>query len=441
MKRILTILITIAILVSVNGVLSYISLKKAEAAEGALSLNVIDNQTTLRTSTGNTASEGGDGSPFSLYPLNLRDVSCLYAVYKPNDFPSEHSLRLEKQFNNFSYEILGRLAACYGTLYYYLEKQASVPDYLTHDNDYVLNIADTLLSEYMNYKTVHNIMYAAYTDLGEDYEGWLWAKFFENQDYNTWWEFNGSNAMTFIQNSSGETDEANSLYCVLMECNLYEVMLNERITEYPATRETLAERITELRTRYMQKTEYLGFSESDADLIADYILRYVIGISNKNGIAVFNLIKKVVFAQLAEAVSIKRDEQLAGKGFSVKSLLSFVETVPTDTINSNIEISGAPHTLKFIVINGKIAREFNALPIFSFYKYNIFTVEKSEMKPPLIAEKYYYNKWFYISPGFKIEPLTVGDIENYASGEIVPVNDCIIIIPKQNSFRMYADKI
>ncbi len=440
MKTAITILLILALIVSVNGILSYISLKEADAAAAGLSVNVIDNQKASHTSTGNIAGEGGDSSPFSLYPLNLKDVSFLYAVYSPDTFPAIYTTQLKKQFNNFSYEIMGRLAACYGTLYYYLEKQASVPDYL-QTNDYLKNIATTLLGEYMNYKTVHNIMYAAYTDLGEDYEGWLWAEFFEKKDYNTWWEFNGSNAMAFIENSSGETDEVNSLYCAVLECNLYEVMLGERITEYPSTREALAERINELSAQYMQRTEYLGFSENDADIIADYILKHIIGISNKNGLAVFNLIKSVVFAQMSEAVSAKRDLQLAGKGFSVKSLLSFVEVQPTEIVNTKTEINGASHTLKFLVINSKLARSFNALPIFSYYKYSIFTVENGEMKTPLLAEKYYYNKWFYISPGFKVAPLTVQNIENYTLGELLPTYDCIILIPKQTVFKLYADPV
>lgn len=439
MGRVFTVIIILLMIVSVNGLWAYISLQNAVDDSENLNVSIINNETRLRTSAGNAAGEGGGGSPFSLYPLNLRDIDTLIAVYKPDKFPASYKTILKKQFTNFSFELLGRLAACYGTLYYYLENQGTVPDYLTHENEYFIDISETLLNEYMNYTTVRNIMYAAYNETGETFEGWLWNDFFESKDFNTWWEFNGSNTMNFIQNSSGETDEVNRLYCSLMECNLYEAMLAKKITLYPATREELALRIAELNEEYMANTEYIGFSERDADIISDYILKYVIGISNKNGIAVFRLIKKLVEAQIVEAVSEERNRQLAEEGFTVKNILKFIEYAPTTEIKAIKYFDADLYKLKFVVINSKLTREFNALPILSNYRYNTYIVDEETLKSPMIQEKYYYNKWYYISPQFKVSPLTVNNIQSYYNRELMPECDCIILKVSQNDFQLYAD--
>ncbi|NCA66658.1 MAG: hypothetical protein EOM87_01190 [Clostridia bacterium] len=441
MSRIITVLLILVVIISINGVLSYISLKDADAAANALNIALLNNDTVIRTGTGNTAGDDGGNAPFSLYPLNIRDVDFLYAVYKPAVFPVELESKLERQFNTFSYELLGRLAACYGTLYYYLEKQSTVPDYFTLNNKYLTNISDTLLSEYINYKAVQNIMYAAYINMGEDYEGWLWGEFFDRKDYNTWWEFNGSNAMSFIQNASGETDEINKLYCSILECNLYEIMLKERITVQPVTRNELAERITTLSARYKATTEYIGFSASDAALISDYILKYIIGISNKNGLSVFNLIKQVVEAQVIEAVSLKRNTQLNNKGFSTSSILVFNEIAPTVTIPTVTTIAEKKYNLKYAIVNSLLTREFNAMPITDNCAYNIDTVINGEFKQPFVLEQYYYNRWFYISASYKVSPLKFSDIETYRQGKLSPQGDCIILTPRGTQLKLFPIKV
>lgn len=437
MSKVITVLLILVTIISINGVLNYIALNNAEAASDSQNITIIDSQTRVKSADGNIAGEGGGDAPFSLYPLNLKDVNNFYAVYKPDTFPEELSDALSKQFNNFAYEILGRLAACYGTLYYYLEKQTVVPDYITFNNRYLTNLSETLLSEYINYKAVQNIMYAAYTNMGENYQGWLWGDFFDNKDYNTWWEFNGTNAITFIQNSAGEADEANRLYCTIMECNLYEVLLDEKITVYPATRNELEKRINTLKARYKQNTEYLGFSKMDAIAITNYILKHVIGISTKNGIAIYNLIKQIVEAQIIEAVSAKRHSQLSNNGFLVKSLLNIKVYGGEDTIPLYILSNDIQYTLKHAVINPSYARSFNGLPLVDNNEYKINIVDNGSWKEPLISKKYYYNKWFYISPGFNAKPINISDFEDYKKGVFSPKGDCIILTPQNQAIRLF----